>query len=141
MTLFKVLTSKDGEGGGSQSSSSSSPPEAIQLHSNRVIDFLHGTTVNLNPNSKNSGGEKNNANQPAGVVGGGVAAAVDAIKKSVPVRLRETAYALAVEVAAADLDVRQEELRFLELLRDKLEISKLVVSAIERGARARHRKL
>ena len=71
MTLFKVLTSKDGEGGGSQSSSSS-PPEAIQLHSNRVIDFLHGTTVNLNPNSKNSGGEsKNNANQPAGVVGGG----------------------------------------------------------------------
>ena len=34
---------------------------------------------------------------------------------------------------------RKEERRFLELLAEHLEVSKLVVAAIERGARARHR--
>ena len=53
-------------------------------------------------------------------------------------KLYETAYALAVEVAAADLDVGQEELRFLEMLQDKLGLDALVKTAIERGARARH---
>ena len=72
---------------------------------------------------------------------GSLETVLNMIKAALPVRLRETGYALAVEIAAADLDVRQEELRFLEILRDKLEISKLVVSAIERGARARHRTL
>ncbi len=61
------------------------------------------------------------------------------IKRTLPSTLRETAYALAVEVAAADLQIQKEERRFLELLSDTLEISKLVVAAIERGARARHR--
>ena len=64
---------------------------------------------------------------------------LDLIAKHVPERLHETAYALAVDVAVADLKVQQEELRFLEMLRDRLELSKLVVAAIERGARARHR--
>ena len=54
--LFKALTSK--ESGGS-SSSSSSPPEAIQLHSNRVIDFLHGTTLDLSAVGSKSSGEDN----------------------------------------------------------------------------------
>lgn len=61
------------------------------------------------------------------------------VKRTLPSQLRETAYALAVEVAAADLQIQKEERRFLELLSDNLEISKLVVAAIERGARARHR--
>jgi tellurite resistance protein len=52
--------------------------------------------------------------------------------------LRETAYALAVEIAAVDRDVGEEELRFLELLGERLKLSKLVMAAIERGARARH---
>ncbi len=56
-----------------------------------------------------------------------------------PNDLHETAYALAVEVAAADLNVEQEELRLLQILRDSLDIDKLVCAAIERGARARHR--
>ena len=55
--------------------------------------------------------------------------------------LHETAYALAVEVAAADLSVEQEELRLLQILRQDLNIDKLICSAIERGARARHREL
>lgn len=61
------------------------------------------------------------------------------IKESLPPRLYETAYACAVEVAAADLHVDQEELVFLEMLRDDLEIDPLVVAAIERSARVRYR--
>ncbi|MGI9408145.1 MAG: tellurite resistance TerB family protein [Hyphomicrobiaceae bacterium] len=60
------------------------------------------------------------------------------IEKSLPDRLHETAYALAVEVAAADLNVKVEELRFLDLLRDQFDLDKLTCAAIERGARARH---
>ena len=60
---------------------------------------------------------------------------------ALPDRLHETAYALAVEVAAADLHVEQEELRFLQMLRDRLDLDKLAVAAIERGARARYRSL
>jgi hypothetical protein len=57
-----------------------------------------------------------------------------------PKRLQDTAYALAVEVAAVDLTLEQEELRLLELLRDKLDVDRLVTAAIETAARARHRK-
>jgi tellurite resistance protein len=64
---------------------------------------------------------------------------LDTIATALPPRLYETAYALAVEVAAADLHVEQEELRFLQMLRDRLDLDKLTVAAIERGARARHR--
>jgi tellurite resistance protein len=68
----------------------------------------------------------------------GLDTVLNVIAASLPPRLYETAYALAVEVAAADLHVEQEELRFLQLLRDRLDLEKLVVAAIERGARARH---
>lgn len=57
---------------------------------------------------------------------------------SLPEHLRETAYALAVDVAAADLQIEQEELRLLQILRHKLGIDRLTAAAIERGARARH---
>jgi tellurite resistance protein len=60
------------------------------------------------------------------------------VAAALPDKLHETAYALALEVAAADLHVEQEELRFLQLLRNKLQLDKLVVAALERGARARH---
>jgi tellurite resistance protein len=60
---------------------------------------------------------------------------------ALPTRLHETAYALAVEVAAVDLHVEQEELRFLQMLRDRLDLDKLAVAAIERSARARYRSL
>ena len=60
---------------------------------------------------------------------------------ALPARLHETAYALVVEVAAADLHVEQEELRFLQMLRDRLDLDTLAVAAIERGARVRYRSL
>ena len=61
------------------------------------------------------------------------------IKTALPPRLYETLYACAVEVAAADLHVEQEELVFLQMLRDELDIDPLVVAAIERSARVRYR--
>lgn len=66
---------------------------------------------------------------------------LDIIADSLPHKLYETAYALAVEVAAADLKVPDEEIRLLELLRDALRLDKLVCAAIERSARARHQTL
>jgi tellurite resistance protein len=63
------------------------------------------------------------------------------IRSAVPKKLRETAYAVALEVAAADLDVKPEETRFLELLRESLDIDKLTGTAIERGIRARNKVL
>jgi len=60
------------------------------------------------------------------------------IKAGLPEKLRETAYALACDVAAADGKVTQEEARLLELLRFGLGIGRLPAAAIERGARARH---
>lgn len=61
------------------------------------------------------------------------------IAAALPERLHETAYALAVEVAAADLDAPDEEVRFLELLANALNVDKLVAAAIERSARVRYR--
>jgi tellurite resistance protein len=63
------------------------------------------------------------------------------IRVGLPEKLRETAYALACDVAAADGTVTQEEARLLEMLRYELQIGKLVAAAIERGARARHMTL
>ncbi|MCC4243939.1 tellurite resistance TerB family protein [Stappia indica] len=61
------------------------------------------------------------------------------IAASVPPAYRDTAYALGVEIAIADVAVAQEELRVLQLLRDALGLDKLTVAAIERGAQARYR--
>ena len=66
---------------------------------------------------------------------------LDLIADSLPSRLYDTAYALAVDVAAADLSVGQEELRMLQLIRDRLGLDSLVCAAIECGARARFRTL
>ena len=72
---------------------------------------------------------------------GGLDAVFGLVADALPAHLRETGYAVAVEVASADLAVGQEEVRLLQLLRDALGIDKLVAAAIERGARARHMTL
>lgn len=66
---------------------------------------------------------------------------LDVIAQMMPERLRETAYALACEIAAADGKVTREESRILELLRHRLGLGRLVSAAIERGARARAMRL
>ena len=63
------------------------------------------------------------------------------IKAALPERLRETAYAIACDVAAADGAASQEELRILEMMRHRLQLGRLVAAAIERGARARFQTL
>lgn len=72
---------------------------------------------------------------------GGLDAVFGLVKDALPPHLRETGYALAVEIAAADLSVGAEELRLLQLLKETLDIDKLTAAAIERGARARHMAL
>lgn len=65
---------------------------------------------------------------------------LEVVREALPARLHDTAYALAVEIASADLSIRQEEIRLLQLLRDRLGLDKLTCAAIERGAMARFRK-
>ena len=62
---------------------------------------------------------------------------LEVIVNALPERMRETAYALACDIVAADGNASQEELRVLELLRHRMEMERLVAAAIERGARAR----
>ena len=69
----------------------------------------------------------------------GVRRVLALVGDALPDQLRETAYALAAEVAASDLAVKDEEMGLLEMLADELGLDDLVCAALERGARARHR--
>ena len=71
----------------------------------------------------------------------GLAHAATMIRAALEPRLRETAYALACEVAAADRMAQQECLRMLEFIRHELHLDPLITAAIERGARARHQQI
>jgi tellurite resistance protein len=68
----------------------------------------------------------------------GLDLACDMIVDALSPSLRETAYAMACDVAAADGAVAEEEAALLELLRRRLGIDRLVAAAIERATRARH---
>ena len=64
------------------------------------------------------------------------------VAQALPEPLRETAYALAVEIAAVEGGrISQEVLRLLELIRFALPVDHLVAAAIERAARARYAHL
>jgi tellurite resistance protein len=67
----------------------------------------------------------------------GMTTVLGIIKESIPKPLHETAYAIAIEVAAADGSASPEELRILEMLRHQLGIDRLIAAGIERGAQAR----
>ncbi|HEY3917024.1 MAG TPA: tellurite resistance TerB family protein [Stellaceae bacterium] len=71
----------------------------------------------------------------------GLEEALKTVKAALPAKLRETAYALACDVAAAGGELTQETLRLLELLRHRLLVDRLVAAAIERGARVRFTRL
>lgn len=53
--------------------------------------------------------------------------------------LRETAYALAVDVAIADRSLNPEEHRMLDIVKERFGLERPVVNAIERAASIRHR--
>ena len=63
------------------------------------------------------------------------------VRSALEPRLRETAYALACEVVAANQVTRQRTLEMLDFVRSELHLDPLVASAIERGVRARHQRL
>ena len=65
----------------------------------------------------------------------------DTVRRNLPERLFDTAYAVACDVAAADGTAREAELRLLADMRSELNIDRLLAAAIEAGARARHRVL
>lgn len=69
----------------------------------------------------------------------GLADILNIIADSLEPRLYDTAYALAVEVAAADGKLEREELRLLQMIRNRLSLDRLTVAAIERSAIARFR--
>ncbi len=60
------------------------------------------------------------------------------IRTALGPKLRETAYALACEVAAADTIEQPETLEILAFVRDALHLDPMVAAAIERGVRARY---
>ena len=60
------------------------------------------------------------------------------ILTALPEKLRESAYALACDVAAADADVNQAELELLRWLRGRLGLARLEAAAIELATRAHY---
>jgi tellurite resistance protein len=68
----------------------------------------------------------------------GVAKTLVLIGNSIPERFRETAYALAVEVAVADNDPNDAAVTVLETVRARLQVSALAAAAIHHAARMRH---
>lgn len=83
------------------------------------------------------------ANDCADILNGpdGLDRVIEEAVAALPQKLQDTAYAVAVEVTAVDLHLEQEELRYLEMLRDHLSLDRLTTAAIEVAARARHRRL
>ncbi len=65
----------------------------------------------------------------------------DLVRRYLPERLHETAYALACDVAAADGRISDPEARMLQEVREELGLDRLHAAAIERGARARYQTL
>jgi tellurite resistance protein len=68
----------------------------------------------------------------------GLDLACEMIAEALSPPLRETAYALACDVAAADGTLAEEELSLLKMLRQRLNLDRLVAAAIERTTYARH---
>ncbi len=63
--------------------------------------------------------------------------AIAVVREELSPTFRETAYALACDVAAADGTLASEEIRALELIRNGLNIDRLAAAGIERAAKAR----
>ncbi len=72
---------------------------------------------------------------------GGLQQVLQLVREALPEKLRETAYWVALEVAAADRLTRPDEIRFLDLLGDTLELNRATTAAIERSIRARNMTL
>ena len=66
---------------------------------------------------------------------------LDMIAEVLEPALRETAYVLAVDIAAADHSLRMEEARVLDIVRERFGIDPTTSETIDRVASIRHRTL
>lgn len=64
---------------------------------------------------------------------------LSAVAETLPQPLRETAYAYAVDIAVSDIQVDPAEFRLLQILREKFDLDRATVNAIELAAKIRHR--
>jgi tellurite resistance protein len=71
----------------------------------------------------------------------GLAAVIGLVKEALSRPLRETAYALALEVVLADAPVHPEENRVLQRLRTSLDIDRLTAAALEKSAITRRARI
>jgi len=69
----------------------------------------------------------------------GLSEILDAVRDTVPGELHPTAYLIAVEVAVVDLHVDPAEVRLLHILRERLDLDRATVEAIEQVVRLRYR--
>lgn len=69
----------------------------------------------------------------------GLSEILDAVRDTVPSELHPTAYLIAVEVAVIDLHVDPAEVRLLHILRERLDLDRATVEAIEQVVRLRYR--
>ena len=70
----------------------------------------------------------------------GLLAVIGLVKEALSPHLRETAYALALDVALAEAPVVMEENRVLQRMKHDLDIDRLVAAALERAAIVRHHR-
>jgi uncharacterized tellurite resistance protein B-like protein len=68
----------------------------------------------------------------------GLNEALDSVTNSLTKELRETGYALALEVAAADRRLMPAEMSILQLIRERLEIDDTVADALNKAVTIRY---
>ncbi|MCK5574654.1 MAG: tellurite resistance TerB family protein [Sphingomonadales bacterium] len=61
--------------------------------------------------------------------------------EAIPNTHGDTAYAVVCDVAAADGELSQEELRVLEIIRNRFDLERIISASIERSITARYRPL
>ena len=71
----------------------------------------------------------------------GLDAIMGLVKEALSPSLRETAYALALDVALAEAPVLPEENRILQRLRSALDVDRLTAAALEKAAVVRHARI
>ncbi len=71
----------------------------------------------------------------------GLDAVIGLVREALSPSLRETGYAVALDVALAEAPVHTEENRILQRLRSALEIDRLTAAALEKSALVRHARI
>ncbi len=71
----------------------------------------------------------------------GLDAVLGLVKEALPKYLRETAYALALEIVLTEAPVYAEENRILQRLETTLDVDRLTAAALEKAAVVRHARI